>query len=246
VTAAYAGTADFAASSGTTGVTSGLGGSTVQLQSSENPAARGDAPTFTATVQPVSPASGTPDGTVTFSFAASGTGPAPVCTGAGGDTVTLSAGVATCTLSAGLLPAASPVTVGADYSGSSAFSSSDATPLTETVAKAATTTLTLKASQDPVPPGNAVSFKASVANEASGLGAPQGTITWTITNKNGNPVSCSSVSTNSQPPLLKGTCLVAAGVLKQGKSPYSVTATFVGTGKYAGASATLSEVVGGG
>ena len=41
VTAAYAGTTDFAASQGSTGVTSGLGGSQVVLQSSENPAAPG-------------------------------------------------------------------------------------------------------------------------------------------------------------------------------------------------------------
>ena len=133
VTAAYAGTTDFAASQGSTGVTSGLGGSQVVLQSSENPAERGDAPTFTATVQAVSPASGTPDGTVTFSFAASGSGTAPSCTG--GDTVTLSGGIASCTLSAGLQTAESPITVGAAYTGSASFSPSDAMPLTETVNK---------------------------------------------------------------------------------------------------------------
>jgi hypothetical protein len=225
-------------------VTSGLGGSAVQLQSSENPAARGDAPTFTATVSSVSPASGTPGGTVTFSFAATGTGPAPACTG-GNDTVPLSGGVATCTLSAGLLPTQSPITVGADYSGSSGFSSSDAAPLTETVVKAATTTLTLKESQDPLPAGSAVNFKATVAASAPGIGLPQGTITWTITNVKGNPVTCTTTTVSGQA-VLKSKCAMAAGTLVQKKSPYTVTATFVGTAKFGGSSATATEIVGGG
>ena len=243
VTAAYAGSADFAASSGSTGVTSGLGGSTVQLQSSENPAARGDAPTFTATVQAVSPATGTPDGTVTFSFAASGSGAAPACTG--GDTVTLSQGVATCTLSAGLQTAQSPITVGADYSGSAGFTASDATPVTETVGKGATTTLTIKESQDPLTPGSAVSFKATVAATAPGIGLPQGTITWTITNVKGNPVTCSTTTVSGQA-VLKSKCAMAAGILLEKKSPYTVTATFVGTAKFDGSSDTITEIVGGG
>jgi hypothetical protein len=243
VMADYAGTTDFAASSGSAGVTSGLGGSQVQLQSSENPAARGDAPTFTATVSSVSPASGTPDGTVTFSFAASGTGPAPACTGS--DTVTLSQGVATCTLSAGIGAVQSPITVGAAYSGSSAFSPSNASPLTETVVKGAATTLTLKESSDPLTPGSSVTFTAKVAAVASGVATPQGTITWTITNAKGNPITCTMISVASST-ILRSKCMMAAGRLLQAKSPYTVTATFVGTAKFGGSSATATEVVGGG
>jgi hypothetical protein len=157
----------------------------------------------------------------------------------------LSAGVATCTLSAGLQPAQSPITVGADYSGDSGFSSSDAMPLAETVAKGATTTLTLNASSDPLTPGDAVSFKATVAASAPGVAIPAGTITWTITNEKGNPVSCTTTTVSGQA-VLKSRCAIAAGTLLAKKSPYTVTATFVGTAKYDGSTKTLTEVVGGG
>ena len=245
VMANYAGTTDFAPSSGSTGVTSGLGDSTVQLQSSENPAARGDAPTFTATVQPVSPASGTPGGTVTFSFAASGTGLAPACTGAGGDTVMLSAGVATCTLSAGLQPAQSPITVGADYSGDSGFSSSDAMPRRRDRRQGCHDDADPERVVGPADPWDAVSFKATVAASAPGVAIPAGTITWTITNEKGNPVSCTTTTVSGQA-VLKSRCAIAAGTLLAKKSPYTVTATFVGTAKYDGSTKTLTEVVGGG
>jgi hypothetical protein len=241
VTADYAGSTDFATSSGSTGVTSGLGGTEVQLQSSDNPASRGDVPTFTATVQSVSPATGTPGGTVTFSLAPTGTGAVPACTGS--DTVTLSQGVATCTLSTGVGASESPITVGADYSGSSGFSASDATPLTETVGRGAATTLVLKASSNPLTGGSSVTFKATVAAVVSGVGTPQGTITWTITNDKGNPVTCTTTTVSGQT-VLRSRCFMAAGRLVQKKSSYTVTATFVGTAKFAGSSETLTEVVG--
>jgi hypothetical protein len=242
VSAGYPGTPDFAASSGSTNVSTGLGSTQVVLQSSDNPASTGEEPTFTATVQPVAPASGTPGGTVTFSFSAVSGMAAPACTG--GDTVHLVSGTATCTLSTGLVPRASPITVGADYSGSNAFSSSAAPPLTETVG-VATTTLKLSSSANPLTQGSAVTFKAKVAVTAPGSGTPIGTINWTITNAQGKSISCASVATVDTT-ALKSTCTISAGAFVTAKSPYTVTATYGGTSKFDGSTATLTEVVTGG
>jgi hypothetical protein len=239
VTASYAGTADFAASSGSVGVTSGLGATQTALQSSDNPASSGEAPTFTATVRAMAPASGTPDGTVTFSFSGSGGGTAPGCTG--GDTVNVVAGVATCTLSAGLEPKQSPITVGAQYSGSAAFSASAASPVTETVGMASTS-VTVTSSANPVASSSAVSFKAKVAVAPPAGGTPGGTITWTITTSTGKAVTCSTISTVVQA-TLKSTCTIAAGRLSSTKSPYTVKAVYSGSTKFDGSTGTLSETV---
>lgn len=101
---------------------------TTTITSTPNPSAPGQTVTFTATVAPVAPATGTPTGTVTFVIS-------------GGPTLvgTLNAAGQT-TVSTNALTTGSH-TVTATYSGDSCFNSSTAT-LTQTVAGSTTTTLT--------------------------------------------------------------------------------------------------------
>ena len=62
----FAGTGNFADSTGIADLTVNPAATTVALTSSVNPAATGQAVTFTATVAAVAPGAGTPTGTVTF------------------------------------------------------------------------------------------------------------------------------------------------------------------------------------
>ncbi len=64
--ASFAGTGNFGDSTGIADVTVNRASTTVALGSSANPAATGQAVTFTATVAAVAPGAGTPTGTVTF------------------------------------------------------------------------------------------------------------------------------------------------------------------------------------
>lgn len=77
-------------------------GSTTTVSSSVDPSVTGQAVSLQATVAPVAPATGTPTGTVTFSFAVS-----PRVTCAGGDAQLLVSGTATCDI--GGLTAASDI-----------------------------------------------------------------------------------------------------------------------------------------
>src|SRR5439155_663788 len=99
LTATYGGDASFGGSSGTTTHQVNQAATTTAVTSSPNPSSFGQPVTFTASVSPVSPGSGTPGGTV--SFAADGT------TIAACGTVTLTNGSAACTTSA-LTVAGSP------------------------------------------------------------------------------------------------------------------------------------------
>ncbi len=97
---------------------------TTTLSSSANPSVVGQPVTYTATVAPVSPATGTPTGTVTFNDGASAI---PGCAGVALD----SNGAATCTTS-GLAAGTDDIT--ATYSGDSTFAQSTSNPpLSQTV-----------------------------------------------------------------------------------------------------------------
>jgi hypothetical protein len=121
VTATYAGTTSFAASVSTVTQTVNQAATTTTVTSSLNPAQTGQSITFTATVAPIPPGSGTPTGTVIFTVA--GVAQTPVA---------LSGGIASITRSFTLV---SNVTITAAYSGDANFTASDSTgsPLTESV-----------------------------------------------------------------------------------------------------------------
>ncbi|MFD7499724.1 beta strand repeat-containing protein [Streptomyces sp. NPDC059850] len=128
VTATYGGSTGVAGSTGTATATVNTASTTTTLTSAPNPSAPGQTVTFTATVAPVAPATGTPTGTVTFVISGG-----PTLTG------TLN-GAGQATVSTNALTAGSH-TVTATYSGDTCYASSTAS-LTQTVSGSASTTMT--------------------------------------------------------------------------------------------------------
>ena len=124
----------------------------------------GQALTFTATVNAVAPASGTPTGSVTFLDGSITLGTATL--GRGGKT----------TLTTKALPAGSD-TITAVYSGDSNFTTSTSTALTQTVNQDATTS-TIASSANPSVSGQTVNFTATVKAVAPGSGTPTGSVTF--------------------------------------------------------------------
>ena len=141
-----------------------LANTTTTVASSTNPSVFGQSVTFTATVSAVPPAGGARTGTVQFSVDGS-----PF-----GSPVTLSGSNATLTTT---LLAVGDHTVTAAYSGDANFNGSDSTasPLTQTVNRANTTT-TVTSSTNPVVFGQSVTFTATVTAAAPGSGTPSGTV----------------------------------------------------------------------
>ena len=171
VTAVYNGDAGFNTSTGTLtgGQTVSKANSSTAVTSSANPSVCGQAVTFTATVTAVAPGAGTPTGTVQFKTNGVNFGGA----------VTLSGGSASSPALSSL--AVGTLTVTAIYSGDSNFNSSDnsASPLTQTVNKATTTT-TIASSKNPSSIGDPVTWTATVSASAPGAGAPSGTVQFKI------------------------------------------------------------------
>jgi Pro-kumamolisin, activation domain/Bacterial Ig-like domain (group 3) len=158
LTASYSGGTEFFAST-SSAVTEVVHETTATtLTTSLNPAVYGQTVTFTAKVKPS--ASGTPTGTVKFLDGASVLG-----------TVALSGGSATFATHA-LAAGANSIT--ADYSGDSTYHASNAAALTETINKAATSTV-LITSADPSSYGQSVTFTTKVTSSA---GIPAGTVTF--------------------------------------------------------------------
>ncbi len=126
-------------------------GTTTAITSSVNPSVFGQGVTFSATVTPVPPATGTPTGTVQFQVGGANLG-APVA---------LASGVATS-------PVANTLTVGnqsvsAIYSGDANFTGSTSPALTQTVNKANTSASIAASSVNPSVFGEKVTLTATVA-----------------------------------------------------------------------------------
>jgi large repetitive protein len=213
--------------------TVGLGSTTTGLTSNVNPAVSGQTVTFTATVAPVAPATGTPTGTATFAV----TGSTGAVTCNGGNTVTLSGGTATCSITG--LASQSTYTVRATYNGDSNYSGTLATPLTETVDLGATTTA-ISSNANPSVSGETVTFTATVSASTPATGTPTGSVTFAVTGSAG-AVACSKGNTVT---LSGGTATCAiTGVASQ--STYSVHASFSGDSNYSASTATpLTQTVG--
>jgi hypothetical protein len=131
------------------------GNSNTTVTSSANPSVYGQSVTFTATV-----AGASPTGTVTWS--------------AGCAATAVSAGMATCTTSS--LPVGT-YTVTASYSGDNSNSASVGALVSQVVNPASTTT-TVGSSLNPSAAGQSVTFTATVAVLAPGIGTPTGTVAW--------------------------------------------------------------------
>jgi hypothetical protein len=162
ITVSYAGDSNFNSStSAAITQTISRASTTTTVTSSVNPAVLGQSVTFTATVSPVAPATGTPTGTVTFLDGATTLG-----------TATLSGGGATLTTSA-LSSGNHTITV--FYAGDSNFNSSTSAALTQTVTRASSS-MTLTSSPNPSTVFQSVTFTVTVSAVAPGSGTPTGTV----------------------------------------------------------------------
>ena len=141
-------------------------GSTTTLATSVNPTGPGLPVTFTATIAPVAPGMGNPDGQVTFSDGGTTLG-----------TVTVNTATGTATFTTSSL-ALGKHTITASYGGSTGYAPSSSAVLTQTVIYADTTTLV--SSLNPSPVGGSVTFTATVAAASNTPGGinPTGTITF--------------------------------------------------------------------
>lgn len=185
--------------------------------------------TFTATVTSANArAAGPPTGAVIFQA----TPRSGVSTTLG--SATISGGVGTLTTSVGLAPGYYYV-ISANYSGDSNFNSSTSTaeppPAPELLLQQAPTTVVVSSSPNPSPPGQSVTFTATVTPSTSGI--PTGTLTFS---DNGNalvaqPLNASGVATFTTSTLSTGT--------------HTVTGTYSGDGDFqTSTSAPIIQTVG--
>ena len=164
VAASYGGGGNFAASASTAvGQTVNPISTTTTLTTSLNPSRFGQSVTFTVTVGPVAPGTGTPAGSVTFQDGSNPIG-----------TANLSAGAAT--LATSSLPAGSH-SISAVYAGAGNFAGSTSSAVTQTVNKASTTNV-FTSNLNPSVYGQSVTLKAVLSAVAPGAGTPTGAVTF--------------------------------------------------------------------
>ena len=193
------------------------GNTSTTIFSSTNPSIFGQSVTFTATVNPVAPASTTPTGTVTFTI-----------DGNLGSPIALSGNTAQFT-TASLTVAGSPHTITATYNGDTDYNTSTSSTFSQTVTKANTTT-TVTTSQNPSASGQNVTFTATVSVVVPGSGTPTGTIQFVIDASNaGAPV-----------PLSGGQAQFSTSTLTIAGSPHSVTANYSGDANFGLSTGSLS------
>ncbi|WP_413809999.1 Ig-like domain-containing protein [Streptomyces sp. OE57] len=220
VTATYNGDANFTPSTGTTAVVVIQASTTTSVTSAPDPSTLGQPVTFTATVTPIAPATGTPTGTVTFVISGSG---------GGSFTQALSGGMATLTLST---LGAGPHTVVAIYGGDANFLPSTGTDTHTVTPGPAATTTTLTSSVNPSVFGQPVTFTATVTPNAPATGVPTGSVTFVISGSGGGSFT---------QPLSGGTATFTTSGL--GAGSHTVTANYGGDTNFAASSATLTQVV---
>lgn len=182
-----ANSSDLASSTGMLSEVVRKGVTNTSLTSMTNPSVTGGPVQFTAAVAPVSPSTGMPTGTVTFSIV--GTGGAVPCDLPGGNSPTLDGSdMAQCSVGAGLLAANSPYTVTAVYSGDTNYQTSTGT-LTQNVNKAAVT-LSLSSSPASIVTGQPVAFTATITGiTPPGMGTPMGSIVFSVVGSNGTTMA---------------------------------------------------------
>ncbi len=240
VTAAYGGGGGFTGSSGALSATIARGQTSTTLLSASNPTVTDQSVTFSATVAPTSPATGSPTGSVTFAI--NGTGGGSVACDITGDTVPLSSGAASCTVSAGLLAQYSPYSVSATYSGDTNYKASSGA-VTQTVSKAAVTLGLTSSVPGTLETGQPVSFTASTSVTPPGGGTPNGSIVFTVMGNNvlpGQPGYTETCAGGDTQPLSGGsaTCSFPTGI-PANPLTYTVTATLHDANYKASATASL-------
>lgn len=202
VTATYGGSPNYNGSNGMVagGLTVNPANTTTAVASSVNPSVSGQSVTFTATVSPVSPGTGTPTGTVTFSIDGS-----PVCTNAA-----MTGNQATCSSSNFN---AGNHSVSATYNGDANYNSSTGSLVGGQGVVAATTATAVASSVNPSVTGQSVTFTATVTTVAPGSGTPTGTATFSV---DGSPVCVNAAMT-------AGVATCTSSNFTAGTHPVSVT-----------------------
>jgi hypothetical protein len=186
---------------------------TTTLTSSANPVTVGHSVTFTATVAPIAPVTGTPTGNVTFKD-----GSATLAT------VPLSGGTATYSSSTLAL---GQHNITAVYGGAPDFTSSTSHIIQEFVSN---TTTTVASSANPSVWGQPVMFTATVAPVPPAEGTPTGTVTF----KDGT-VTLGTAT------MASGQATLTTSALTVGK--HTITATYNGGGSFIKSAGTLSQRV---
>src|SRR5207248_3099536 len=193
------------------------------VSSSANPSTAGQNVSFTATITVTAPGSGTPSGTVQFQIDGSNTGNAVSINTSGGITT---ASISSASLSVGTH------TISASYGGDNNFTVSSATTITQTVAKASTSTV-LVSSANPAVSGQGVTYTATVSG--SGLGNPTGVV---IFSDGGTSIGQGNLSTTGS------TTTASFSTSNLSIGSHTITAAYGGDSNYtASAAGALTETV---
>jgi beta-glucanase (GH16 family) len=230
ITAVYSGDSNFAGStSPALSQNVNQASSATATTSNNNPSAFGQAVTFTATVSAVPPGSGTPTGTVQFKDGVTNLG----------SPVTLSSGTATSSSISSLTVGAHSIT--AVYSGDSNFAGSTSAPLTQSVTRTTSTTISnIVVFPNPTPGqkpgtvhmGQTITVTATVTTAA---GTPTGSVA--LLDNNGIQVGSSVNLPNSG-----STQIVSFGPLELGLGAHSIVAKYSGDGTFQASSSAPSLI----
>jgi hypothetical protein len=219
VAATYVATTNFASSLGflTAGQDVNPASTTTIVSSSANPSVFGQPVTFSATVMAVAPGTGTPAGTVNFSI-----------DGGAAIPVTLNgSGVATTSAISNLTVGTH--TVSATYVATTNFATSTGTLTGNQVVNPASTTTAVTSSLNPSFVTQGVSFTATVAAVAPGVGTPTGTVNFVI--DGGAPI----------PGTLNGSGVASSGLITTlTVGTHTVVATYVATTNFATSTGSLA------
>ncbi|MDX5570530.1 Ig-like domain repeat protein, partial [Streptomyces sp. ID05-04B] len=222
ITASYSGDTDYAPSSDvhTHRVRADVQATTTTVVAAPDTPTAWQPVTFTATVAPLAPATGTPTGTVTFDF------------GDGTPTVQVPVADQTAAVSHTYTSATgSPYPVIALYtSDDAAFSSSTGHAL-QTVGQAPTTTV-LGSSPQPSVTGQPVTFTATVTPDTAGADLPTGNVIFDF----GDGTAPAAA------PVHDGTAVIVHAYTASG-GPYTVTAAFDDGDNFAGSTTTATHTV---
>jgi len=230
ITAVYSGDSNFAGStSPALSQNVNQAGSATAATSNNNPSAFGQAVTFTATVSALPPGSGTPTGTMQFKDGVTNLG----------SPVTLSSGTATSSSISSLTVGAHSIT--AVYSGDSNFAGSTSAPLTQSVTRTTSTTIsnivvfpnpTPGQKQGTVHMGQTITVTATVTTAA---GTPTGSVA--LLDNNGVQVGSSVNLPNSG-----STQIVSFGPLELALGAHSIVAKYSGDGTFQTSSSAPSLI----
>ncbi len=171
---------------------------------SPNPSVVGQTLTLVAGVTVISPGSGSPTGTVTFTDGSALLGTAPLVAGQASLNV--------------VAPSAGAQPIVASYGGDASFAASTSNSVAETVDRAASAT-TLAVSPDPSTAGQTVTFTAAVSAVAPGAGTPTGAVAF----RDGATLLATV-------PLVGGQASFVTSTLAAGS--HSITAAYGGDGNF--------------